>query len=267
MRLTVGTRTRIIADLTFEFDPTNATVELELDDSGVWHPATWTGPAVVLPSGDWTREAQSDEFFIGGESDGSAVALPIGRHFTTARVTLAGQPYLAPSTIIDVVAESRFVTVDELRDQLANAGGAGSRTAAELPDDRIAVNLEEATDEVLGAIGAGGYVIADGVAPPAVRSIVLGIGSYLATLEFYGSQPLEDRDPVVLRYTRAQQLLARVASGKVEVLGVDKEAGTGSGDAEIYQGTPNLRLAETFAADEYGGRINTAAHFGGAVWE
>ena len=53
-----------------------------------------------------------------------------------------------------------YVTVEQLRVALANAGGAGSRTAAELPDDRLAAALREAEGEVTGRL-TGDYVLPD----------------------------------------------------------------------------------------------------------
>lgn len=269
MRLITGTRTRILADLTFGFDPAGATVELEVDDNGTLYPATWTGPAVA-GDGEWTRTAQSDGFFVAGpvpdDELAGAVELPLGRHFTTAHVTNAGTPFVTPSTVIDVVDELRYVTVGELRDHLASAGGAGSRTAAVLPDDRLAVKLEEATAEVLGRL-AGGYVIRAGATPPMLRTIIVAIAAYLATLEFYGSQPVEDRDPIVLGYARARELLTQLARGALVIDGIDPaQTGRGEGDPEIYQGVPSTGLADVFADDPYRGR-NMPAYHGGVWWE
>lgn len=266
MRLVTGTRTRILADLTFEFDPSAATVTIEIDDNGTLHDATWVGPAVSVGA-EWTRTAQTVEFFVAGPVDdpGTAIELPLGRHYTTAHVTAGADSFLTPSTVLDVVAEPLYVAVDELRDALANAGGAGSRTAAELSDDRLAVKLEEAVGEVVGTLSQ--FTI-DAVSPPALlRTIVIGIASYLATLEFYGSQPLEERDPVVLGYARARDLLLRVSRGQIVVAGIDPaNTGRAEGEPEIYQGTPSLGLADSFTPD-YGARHNAPAYFGGAVWE
>jgi hypothetical protein len=269
MRLTTGTSTRIVVDLTFEFDPTGATVAVDIDNDEDWHAAEWLAPAVARGDGWFTRSAQTVQFFVAGPEDnpGTAVVLAPGRHFTTARVTMPdGGVFTAPSTIIDVVSESRFVSVDELRSYLSNAGGAGSRTAAELDDDRLAVKLEEATAEVVGRLSSA-YAIADGITPPLVRTIVLGIAAYLSTLEYYGSQPLEDRDPVNLAYQRAQGLLERIATGKLTIEGVTPVGGgSTTGEAAIYQGGPAVGLAEPFAP--YPGHgVSVPQYFGGVIWE
>lgn len=167
-----------------------------------------------------------------------------------------------------------YVTVQQLTDALANAGGAGSRTAAELPAERLRANLDEATAEVVARL-SGGFTLPDPgpdpavspeTTPPLLRTIIVGIAAYLATLEFYGSQALEDRDPVVLRYTRARELLRDVANGATVVVGIDRHApGGATGDAAIYQPHAGLDLAHAFDAEEYGRHV-TGPYSWGVTW-
>lgn len=168
-----------------------------------------------------------------------------------------------------------YVTDRQLQQALADAGGAGARTAATLPTGRLEANVQEATAEVVGRLG--GFALPDpgpdgepnADTPPLLRSIIIGIAGYLATLEFYGTAEVSDRDPVVLRYTRARELLAQLAAGTLVVAGIDVKAQRdtpAAGDAAIYGGTPYLGLADGFTPDTYG-RHTSYPYTGGAVWE
>lgn len=102
--------------------------------------------------------------------------------------------------------------------------------------------------------------------PPLLKSIVVGLAAYGATLEFYGSQPLEQRDPVVLRYLRAREQLAAVADGKLAVEGLPVLIpGSEVADAEIYQPHTGLDLAHSFDVDS-SGRSVSAPYSGGRTW-
>jgi phage gp36-like protein len=270
VRLTTGTRTRIVVDLSLDLDPAGATVAVDVDNDGEWHDATWLAPA-TLTDGLYYRAAQTVQFFVAGPvaDPAGAVVLAPGRHFTTARVTLAdGSVLIDPATIIDVVTETRFVSVDEFRERLANAGGAGSRTAAELDDDRLAEHLEEATGEVVGRIESA-YTISATMTPPLVRMLILSIATYGATLEWNGSKPLEDRDPVNLAYQRALSMLERVATGKLTVEGITPAAGGSvTGEPATYGGVDvGLAAAADPRGGMLGGRHNYPAYFGGTTWE
>lgn len=98
-----GTRSRILAKMTLDFDPTGSTVELQVDDE--WHAATWLG-SPVHQSGKWTQTARTNEYFAGPDVDplDGAVELSDGlpRHRTKTRVTLGGDIIVANSTIIEV---------------------------------------------------------------------------------------------------------------------------------------------------------------------
>lgn len=86
MRFDAGTRTRLIAHLELDFDPTGSTVEVKVDST--WHAATWQGAAVEA-SGKWTQDARTTDYFAGPEvaSPGGATVLAAGDHPTQTRVT------------------------------------------------------------------------------------------------------------------------------------------------------------------------------------
>lgn len=98
-----GTRTRIFARMTLDFDPTGSTVELQVDDE--WYDATWLGSPVRLGE-KWTQTARTDGYFAGPdvETPDSAVVLSDGlpRHRTKTRITLDQDVIVANSTVIEV---------------------------------------------------------------------------------------------------------------------------------------------------------------------
>lgn len=109
MRFDSDTRTRLIATMTLDFNPTGSTVEVEID--GVWYPATWQGTAVEgkqrrngATVDTWTQQARTDGYFAGPDvaSPGSAVVLTLGTHLTQTRVTSGGDVIAENSNRIDV---------------------------------------------------------------------------------------------------------------------------------------------------------------------
>lgn len=161
-----------------------------------------------------------------------------------------------------------LVTLPAFRAALANAGGAGSRTAAELPEDRLEAALDEAEAEVVGRLSQN-FVVPTVPAefPDLLAGIVYGIAGYVATLEYFGSQPVEDRDPVVLRYQRAQALLGQIAAGKVRLEELPEvTAGVVAGDAEIYNVGPAVNLTDQAPIGTAYGYHEGAPHMGGVLW-
>lgn len=79
MKIDDDARLYIWWDATCKFDPTDATVELDVD--GTRYPMTWTNSAT--PNGlEWTRTARTTAKFIGTARtvSGGDVALTAGRH-------------------------------------------------------------------------------------------------------------------------------------------------------------------------------------------
>lgn len=105
MKFDAGTRTRIIATLMLDFDPTGSTVEVKIGST--WYPATWQGTPVSA-AGKWTQSARTTGYFAGPEvaSPGAAVVLtvtPTPRHLTQTRVTSGTDIIVADSDPVDIV--------------------------------------------------------------------------------------------------------------------------------------------------------------------
>lgn len=159
-----------------------------------------------------------------------------------------------------------YLTVTDFKARLANAGGAGARTAAELPEERLAANSREAEAVVIGRLRHFTLPAADAEnVPDLLLTIIAGFAGYTATLEFFGSQPFEDRDPVVLRYLYAKEQLAAIQAGDLVVPGIDP--GTGGnpdqqgGDPETYQ-PPSAYLGLAEGLTDYPG----GGYAGGGIY-
>lgn len=104
MRFDAGTRTRILAAMTLDFDPTGSTVEIRVDST--WYAATWQG-APVSAGGKWTQTARTTGYFAGPEVSvpaGAVVltATPTPRHLTQTRVTSGSDIIVADSDPVDI---------------------------------------------------------------------------------------------------------------------------------------------------------------------
>lgn len=100
MRFDAGTRTRLLATMTLDFDPTGSTVEVKVGST--WFPATWQG-SPVQSGGNWTQTARTTAYFAGPDADASgATALTAGRHLTQTRVTSGTDIIADDSDPIDV---------------------------------------------------------------------------------------------------------------------------------------------------------------------
>ena len=102
MNFDPGTRTRLLVNMTLDFDPTGSTVEVKVDDT--WHAATWQGSAVQKGT-SWTQTARTTDYFAGPEATAAgASVLAVGRHPTHTRVTSGSDVIVAKSSPIDVGA-------------------------------------------------------------------------------------------------------------------------------------------------------------------
>lgn len=142
---------------------------------------------------------------------------------------------------------AEYLTLTAFRAALTSAGGAGSRTAAQLPVERLQHHLDQAHAQVLGRLARDYTVVPPGNVdpppPPLLAEIVAGHAAYTATLEHNGSQDVGDRDPVVLRYNHARELLAQVVKGTLVLPGItDASQGAVVGDPEAF-GPPGVGLA------------------------
>lgn len=163
-----------------------------------------------------------------------------------------------------------YLTVTALRDSLVSAGGAGARTAGELPTERLQYHVNQAQDEILGRLSRNYVLVADDSTDPPPPTLLVEImgafAGYGATLEYYGSQAVEERDPVVLRYTRAKEQLALIAKGDLVLPGLDdKSGGAATGEPAAYGMGPTVGLADDVYADPYGHTYGARRGWGG-VW-
>jgi hypothetical protein len=111
VRFNTGTCTRLLVDLTLDFDPTGWTVEVQVDSD--WLAAEWLDTPVsrVVAQRDggsrtiWTQTARTIRP-VAGPTSGSALAdrldVARGRHLTRTRLSLAGETITADSTPLDV---------------------------------------------------------------------------------------------------------------------------------------------------------------------
>ena len=102
MNFDTDTRTPITVTVTTSFDPSAATLSLELDGNGTLHACNWTG-AATQSGQTWTRVAQTADTFVGPGADPTgATVIPLGHHTTKTHTTSGGNVYVEPSTPIDV---------------------------------------------------------------------------------------------------------------------------------------------------------------------
>lgn len=102
-------------------------------------------------------------------------------------------------------------------------------TAASLPDAAIASSIASAQTEV-DALLRSRYPVpfGDGRVPPLIADITTALAAYLVDLTFRKGLDYEsDRDPVLLRYRRAHDLLTELATGRAALDAGPDAPGTG----------------------------------------
>lgn len=112
-----------------------------------------------------------------------------------------------------------YVQVEEVRAVLARDPAQAPNTAASLDVAAITSHIASAQAQVDGRI-AGRYTVpfSDAAVPKLVVDITRDIAAYLCDLTFRQGLDYEsDRDPVVLRYQQAQQLLGQIATGAIDL--------------------------------------------------
>lgn len=113
MNFDSGTRTRLLVDMTLDFDPAGTTLEVAVD--GTWYPATWqdtaTAVAAVGTPGSsgykppkWYQTGQTTGYFAGPQvaSPGSAVVLALGTHSFATRVTSGADVIESPDRPLEI---------------------------------------------------------------------------------------------------------------------------------------------------------------------
>lgn len=136
-------------------------------------------------------------------------------------------------------------------------------TAAEMDDNEILAQLENAEAQVNGTL-RGRYTIPFAApAPLLVKSIVIDIAAYLATLTYRQGRDLEPTDPINLRYVRAMKLLGDIACGSV-----DLDVGDG-GEAGGSRGTirpPHNPSPKMFGLADFGLGLHPSRRLRGDRW-
>lgn len=161
------------------------------------------------------------------------------------------------------------VSLSQLRDALKGSAGAGARTAATLEDGPLIAALNEAHAEVLGKLGMV-YAVPENDtwnAPDLIRSLILAVASYLATLTWLNGRDLSDRDPVALRYARAQTMLRQVLEGTLAVDGLEPAPSGGVGDVPSFEANPFVNLAgDVNGPSGYPGSPSFGGAYTGGGW-
>jgi phage gp36-like protein len=109
-----------------------------------------------------------------------------------------------------------YATADEVRSAVARDPNKPTGTAASLEDEQLDEHIVNAQAEVDGTL-RGRYTTPMVPCPEMVKQITIDIASYVATLSYREGKDLTVQDPVSLRYTRAQRLLARIADGTIDL--------------------------------------------------
>ena len=89
-------------------------------------------------------------------------------------------------------------------------------TAASLSDAQLGEAIEEADQEVDGALGSL-YATPFSPTPPLLARVSRDIAAFLATLTHRKGSPIDRDDPVRLRHDRAQQILGQARAGQFDV--------------------------------------------------
>lgn len=141
-----------------------------------------------------------------------------------------------------------YVTVAGVREALARDVTAPTGTAASLGDADLEAAITSAQAEVDAKLSARYVVPFSEPVPLLVREITRDIAAYLADLRYRQGKGYEsDRDPVLLRYQRAQELLEKAATGALDLPGVDL---AGGGPARMRP--INRYPGRLFATEDFG---------------
>jgi phage gp36-like protein len=112
-----------------------------------------------------------------------------------------------------------YAAVADVRAVLAKDQFHPESTAASLSDDQISEAIQDASDQVDAAIGFT-YPTPFTLTPypRLVVQVTRDIAAYLADLTYRGTVDYATGDPVVARYTRAQQVLKDLQSGAARLV-------------------------------------------------
>jgi len=139
-----------------------------------------------------------------------------------------------------------YGTASDLRDVLVPRGDPLSNTAASMDD----IQLEEAIVDAMGLVdGYTGTAFDDQDVPRLVKTLTLHIAAYFATMTYRKNVELSQRDPIVLRYQNALQILAAIQQGIISI--------------EPYvEDQPGVSPSDSFAQNPYTGNLFDLQTFG-----
>jgi phage gp36-like protein len=137
-----------------------------------------------------------------------------------------------------------YVTVPEVRENLRADGEDTTVTASRLPEARVSWAIKQAEAEIDARLSSR-YAVPFNPVPQLVWDVALSIASYLTDLWYRGGVDYEsERDPVLLAYARARDLLKGLMDGSI-----DLPPGDGGTTPE-----PNTAGATT-VINQYAGRM------------
>lgn len=106
-----------------------------------------------------------------------------------------------------------YITADAIRKIVAPDNNIVG-TAAELDTDQLNSAIGEAADKVNSYAGA---VYDDVNVPGLVKALTLALAAYYATLTYRKNKPLDQFDPIYLRYQDAVATLKDIRSGLINI--------------------------------------------------
>jgi len=108
-----------------------------------------------------------------------------------------------------------------------------NETPAELDLDQIRLAIADADSQINLALKRR-YVVPFVTVPPLIKSLSIGIASYLSLLTFRGSSPVVDEDPQSLRYDRARRMLDAIQNNRVDLDGATEVTSVDGADPAVY---------------------------------
>jgi phage gp36-like protein len=154
---------------------------------------------------------------------------PRSRNFTVENATLAQGWYrvvfldasgdtATSDPVFSGAPTTLYTSIADLRDALAPRGKQDDATAANLSNAELADAITEAQQQIDAQL-AQRYTVpfVQGSIPPLIAQLTRDLAAHSATLVHRRNHPLVENHPVLLRYRRAAELLAKLAKGEAEI--------------------------------------------------
>jgi phage gp36-like protein len=141
-----------------------------------------------------------------------------------------------------------YVTVDEVRSAVTRDLNRLAGSAAVMSDDQLAAAIDNAQAQVDGKLRRL-YLVPFNPVPDLVKSIVIDIAGWLATMNYRQEKEIPEVDPIVRRYNRAHDLLCCIAEGH---LALPDAAGTGIEPRINGIGAPIAPRTKLFQGRDFG---------------